>query len=262
MPLSSTNGPQGRLSVSISAQGAGDPILFVHSDGGTLRHWDDIRNRLNDRTTAAFDRRGHGQSASPNNGSFDQTEGADDIAAVADNFAFSKFILVAHSGGAANAFVFATAHPERLSGLVLVDPPGDPQALPAGMMEQQLAAMESDYLATVESYYRSIAGNNPVVVERVLADVRSTPPKTIIGSLKALSGFRPRQVAAQLPRPALSIVQSRFDVEGALHRIAPGFRHVVIDGAGHWIQLGAPDEFADALSSFLSGKSRDTTRAA
>ena len=171
-------GPQGRMAVSLSGEGQGNPTLFVHSDGGTLHHWDDIRGRFSNRTTAAFDRRGHGNSAAPNNGLFDQTEGADDIATVADALGFAKFIWVAHSGGAANAVTFAGSYAGRLAGLVLVDPPLDPDSLPPRMLNQQIDAMKKDYAATSERYYRTLAGNDPGVVNRVLADVRSTPKQT------------------------------------------------------------------------------------
>jgi pimeloyl-ACP methyl ester carboxylesterase len=244
------DGPQGRLAASVSANGLGVPIVFVHSDGGTLHHWDDIRSRLTDCTTAAFDRRGHGGSELPRNGSFAHAEGAEDIAAVANALEFSKFILVGHSGGAANAFTFAGYNSERLAGLVLVAPPPDPKSLPPGM-DQQIEAMMKDYTATLEGYYRSIAGDDPAVIERVLADARATPKETVIGTMKAFDGFQPLKIAPRLTQPTLAIIQSQFDVDGALHRIPPGFRHVAIDGAGHWIHLGAPVAFARALRSFL-----------
>ena len=52
-------GPQGELFVS-TRKGADNTvaILFLHSDGGTLHHWDAIRAKLGgDHTTVAFDRR-------------------------------------------------------------------------------------------------------------------------------------------------------------------------------------------------------------
>ena len=37
----------------------------------------------------------------------------------------------------------------------------------------------------------------------------------------------------------------------SLHQAVPGFRHVVVRGTGHWIQLDKPDEFNKALDGFL-----------
>lgn len=232
----------------MSPRGWGDPVVFVHSDGGNRHHWDAICELLHDRTTAAFDRRGHGKSEPPRNGSFQSEEGAADIAAVLEHCDFDRVVLVGHSGGAFNAFTFAALHPASVAGLLLVDPP----VLPAGMMDKVMKRLQDDYEQTVEAYYRSIAGPDAAVVEHVLADVRATPRKTIIGCLAALSSFDPGPLATNLPRPALSVIQSQFDVEGALHKLPPGFPRVTIDGGGHWIHLAKPDAFGHQLRDFLS----------
>ncbi len=59
------DGPQGPLNLSEQSDGKGTPLLFIHSDAGTLHHWDRIRQAFADRPTAAMDRRGHGRSAFP-----------------------------------------------------------------------------------------------------------------------------------------------------------------------------------------------------
>lgn len=245
------SGPQGRLAVSVSGDSGDEPILFVHADAGTRHHWDDIRVRLNSFTTAAFDRRGHGQSEPPKDGAFDHISGAEDISAVAADLGFDRFILVAHSGGAINAFTYALAHAARLSALVLVDPPPDAKSLPQGVIEKTLAGLQEDCGTTIEAYYRSIAGDNPAVADRAIADARATPKETVIGCFKALGDFHASPLDAGLAGRTLSIIQSQFDIEGALHRVGPGVRHVMIDGAGHWIQLGAPEPFVREVCAFI-----------
>lgn len=234
---------------------AGDatPVLFVHADGGVLGHWDQIRAHLSDRPNAAFDRRGHGQSQPPRNGSFEQADAAGDISAVADALGWKKFVLVAHSGGAANAFIFAALHPERLAGLLLVDPSPDPAVIPAGVIDQTLKSLRSDaYRNVIERHFRAIAGDDRTLSDRILADARATPQATLIGAFEAMKDFRPTAYAGRYPGPMLSVIQSQYDIDGALHRIAPTFPHAVIDGAGHWIHLGAPARFARVLNDFLS----------
>ena len=245
-------GPQGQLNISQTGEGKGTPILFVHSDGGNLHHWDRIRADLGKRPTAAMDRRGHGKSDFPKSESFAHGDAAADISAVADALGYERFILVGHSGGALTAFAFASQEPDRLLGLVLVDPPPDPAALPPGMIDGVLEKMRSDdYAKTVEEYYRSIAGGDPKVAERVLADGRATRKETMIGTLEALSRFKAADFL-DYEGPALSIIQPQYDVDGALHRIAR-MDHVAIDGAGHWMHLGAPDRFRDVLEDFIRG---------
>jgi 3-oxoadipate enol-lactonase len=245
------DGPQGPLNVSETAEGAGMPILFVHSDAGNLHHWDRIRADLIGRPTAALDRRGHGKSAFPKSGSFAHGDSASDISAAADALAYDRFLLVGHSGGALTSLAFSSIEPDRLLGLVLVDPPPDPVVLPPGMMDGILEKLRSDaYAKTVDDYYGSIAGDDPAVVKRLLADSQATPKETVIGTFEALSRFKPTDFTGY-DGPALSIIQPQYDIDGALHRIAR-MEHVAIGGAGHWIHLGAPDRFRDALEDFIA----------
>lgn len=245
------DGPQGALNLSEEPEGKGIPVLFVHSDGGNLHHWDAIRAKLKDRPTAAFDRRGHGHSSAPRSGSFAADDAASDIVAVADALGYERFFLVGHSGGALVSLAYAALEPDRLVGLVLVDPPGDPAAMPEGMVEEMMKKLSGEgYAKTVEGYYRSIAGEDEKVVERVLRDARATPKETIIGLMEANSRFEPRAYKGY-DGPALSIIQSQFNVDSALHRILR-MEHIAIDGAGHWIHLGAPDRFLDALEEFIA----------
>jgi pimeloyl-ACP methyl ester carboxylesterase len=247
-------GPQGRL--NLASEGGGDKasIMFAHADAGTLKHWDDVRKALSpDHATAAIDRRGHGKSDFPANGSFAPGDAAADIAAGADAAGFDRFILVGHSGGALVTLAFAHFKPERVKGLVLVDPPPDPAILPPGVIESTMQALQSDqYEVTLEQYYRSIAGNDPKVVETVLADARATPKATVIGTFAALAAFRPQDFIGRYKGPALSIIQPEYDVEGALHRIG-GFDHAGIGGVGHWLHLGARDRFLEVLRTFVAG---------
>ena len=248
-------GPQGKLFTSMSLRtGKSTPILFVHSDGGTLHHWDSIRAKLNAYfSTVAFDRRGHGQSDAPRNHSFATADAAADITAVANAAKLERFVLVGHSGGAVTAFAFAGLYPQRLSGLVLVDPPPDPAILPPGMIEETLKALRGkDYAATVEKYFRSIAGDDKSVADRIVADALATPRETIIGLFETTTSFDPKSYAGLIQCPSLSIIQSQYDIEGALHRIPPGFPHVAIDGAGHWIHLVKPEQFLSSLQEFLN----------
>lgn len=244
-------GPQGRLNLSEQPEGSHAPILFVHSDGGTLHHWDLIRDRLADRPTAAFDRRGHGKSDPPKSGSFAAADAASDITAAADALGWDRYFLVAHSGGAVTALAYASHEPDRLLGLVLVDPPPDPKVLPPGMIEEQMEKLSGpNYEKTVEAYYRQIAGENHTVADRLVRDIKVTPKQTVIGTFEAMSRFNPRDFL-NYEGPALSIIQPQNDTDGALHRIA-SMQHVEIDGAGHWIHLAAPDRFLDCLEEFLS----------
>ena len=55
---------------------------------------------------------------------------AGDVAAVVDTLKLDRFVLVGHSMGGGVALTYAGAHPDRVAGLVLVDPIGDGKQIP------------------------------------------------------------------------------------------------------------------------------------
>lgn len=246
-------GARGTLLISTRSGRKGTPIVFLHADGGDLHHWDIVRRKLDaGRPTVAFDRRGHGGSAAPRDQVYSHPDAALDVAALMEALQFRRVVLVGHSGGALTAFAFAALNPDKVTGLVLVDPPPDPATFPPEVMEQTLAALRSDaYVATLEDYYRSIAGGDQLTAGRVIEDALSTPRTTIIGAMEALRSFEPKRLAGRYRGPALSIIQPQYEIEGALHRLPPGFRHVALEGTGHWIHLDAPDRFVSCLNDFL-----------
>jgi pimeloyl-ACP methyl ester carboxylesterase len=204
-----------------------------------------------DHFAIAFDRRGHGDSDLPRNSDYSVERSADDVLAVADALNVDRFVLVGHSGGGAVAFAFAAQYPERVAGLLLVDPMPDPAALPPGLLQSKLASMEGDdYEQTVTEYYGSIAGPQAYLKERIVNEVLAAPREVVTGTLRAFMDFRPLSYSGKYRGPALAVIQSQFDSPHALHRIG-GFPHTVIDGVGHWLQIGAPDEFNRQMKRFL-----------
>jgi pimeloyl-ACP methyl ester carboxylesterase len=246
-------GPQGRLHLAVDDAGAATPVLFVHSDAGTLHHWDEVRAHYRGkRPTAAFDRRGHGKSDFPLDWSLDPVKSVGDIDAAAEGARFLRFVLVGHSGGALTALAYAHHAPQRLAGLVLVDPPPDPRVLPPGLIEKTLEDMRGpNAIETIEGYYRTIAGEDASVRDRVVKDAAATRSETVIGTFEGMAAFKPAEQVGRYKGPALAIIQPEYDVEGALHRIG-GWPHLAIGGAGHWIHLGPREKFLAALDGFLA----------
>lgn len=245
-------GPQGPLAALVSKTGPGVPALLIHADLGTRHQWDELLAALaGTRPVAAFDRRGHGDSAPPADGRFGAAAEPGDVLAVADALGFDRFALIGHSGGAAVAFQLANTVPARVAGLLLLDPPPDPAVIPAEQRSAMLEGVRKDAINSAAEYYRSIAGPDSRVVERIVADARATAPATIQGVTEATFEFDPAAVAGHFAGPALSIIQPQFDVPGALHRLGRGMPHRPLANAGHWLHLGAPAEVARMLDEFL-----------
>lgn len=152
-------------------------MLFLHSDGGNAGHWAKQLAHLRPTQQAiALDLRGHGRSDTPRNGDYSIVGRADDVAAAVDALSLARLVVVGHSGGGAVGLQYAGAHPERVAGLLLVDPPTDgrqvPEARRTGLNIAQLHSPE--YEQMIWDDYASQVGSNPAVAERVLADASVT----------------------------------------------------------------------------------------
>jgi pimeloyl-ACP methyl ester carboxylesterase len=196
-------GPQGQLAADDRGAGPAPPVVFVHSDLGTRQHWGHALAHVSaGRRAAALDLRGHGESSEPADGDLSYQGRAADIGALVDVLGAREVILVAHSGGAIAALTYAVSHPVRVAGLVMIDPAGDPNAVPAEQREEVVQQLRGPgYRDVVRRYYTSIAGDDPDIRERVIADALATPQATIIGTFEALNSFEPRKLLGRYTGP-------------------------------------------------------------
>ena len=248
-------GPVGTLAVDDGGSG-GLPVVFVHSLAGNSTHWAaQLAHLRRDRRAVALDLRGHGRSEPPKNGDYTIAAMTGDIAAVADTLGLDKFVLVGHSMGGGVALAYAGAHPDRVAGLVLVDPIGDGKQIPPAEAKAYLAGFESNYDSTSQGYWTTVAGPDSAIRKRLLADLKATPREAVVGVLRDLMQFDPDPALARYSGPKLSIVTPHNDMPSSLHRLGKGFSHRMVEGTGHWIQLDKPDDFNRMLDEFLDNKS-------
>jgi pimeloyl-ACP methyl ester carboxylesterase len=105
---------------AVDAPGGVPALLFLSGGFGTVQNWSRVLRSLDGKyRTVRFDARARGKSGR----SADYSVGAavDDIGRVIDATAIERPILVGWSHGATLAVRYAARHPERVSGLVLVD---------------------------------------------------------------------------------------------------------------------------------------------
>ena len=127
MTKSTVKGPQGKLAAWQSGTG-GLPMLFLHGNSSRASQWHVVMKAIaKDRETIAFDFRGHGDSEPAADGDYGFDGRAEDVAAIAQSFRLGRFVIVAHSGGAAVALAFAARHDDRVAGILMVDPATDPR---------------------------------------------------------------------------------------------------------------------------------------
>lgn len=100
--------------------GNGDPIIFVHGWMEDYSMWSSqIEYFSREYMVVAYDQRGHGRSDKPEKGYSIQTL-SDDLFSFSQNLNIERFILIGHSMGGMAAMVFALAHPDKISKLILI----------------------------------------------------------------------------------------------------------------------------------------------
>jgi len=236
--------------------GAGDglPVVLLHSLAGNTRQWEaQLAHLRAARRAVALDWRGHGRSGAPEGGGWSPAEMAGDVAAAVERLGLGRFVLVGHSAGALVALAYAGMRPERVAGLLLLDPSGDMRRLPREMIDPFLAALEGDgYRERIEGYWDGIVGADPAVRARLMADLRATPKSTVAGIFRALATADVEALLRGYTGPRISITTPQNDGPISLHNLDASLPHQVVTGTGHWIHLDRPGEFNRMLDDFIA----------
>jgi pimeloyl-ACP methyl ester carboxylesterase len=248
-------GPAGNLFVRDTGEVAGGraPVLFVHSLAGNGGQWALQLDHLRGRHRAlALDLRGHGDSDPAEDGAYDVESLATDVAAVADHFALRRFVLAGHSLGAAVGIAYAAGHPERISGLLLVDPNGDQTRIPREQVEPFLAALRAEPLGELEAYFRQlVVGGDRDAARWVLEDLRLTHPDAVAPAVAAALEFAPLPALARYGGPRLAVISDANSLPYSLHQLLPELPVQLVRGTGHWLMMDRPEVFNGILDGFL-----------
>jgi pimeloyl-ACP methyl ester carboxylesterase len=198
--------------------------------------------------------RGHGRSDPPASSAYAPEDFGRDLHAALDALDIRRAVIVGHSTGSAAALAFASEQPSRVAGLLLVDPVDDPLKRPPDPdFEKWMARLESaDYEETIEGYWRQILTDaTPHTHASVMADLRATPQRTVVESMRALARFDSSRALARYPGPVMSVTTPLNDYPSSLHRLHAGLAHQRMTGVSHWLQLDRAPAFNQILDIFL-----------
>ena len=226
------------------------PVVFVHSLGGSPAQWRPQVERLTS-PAIAVTLPGHaGADARP---TYSVEALADAVVAQADGL--DRFVVVGHSGGALVAAHVAATHPDRVAGLVLVDPGTDGRAFPREMAEPMLAALRSEAYPDVaaEHWGALLDGAADDTRALALADLAATDPEALPSFFESLGSYDAvtpiRAVAAS--RPVVAVVTPNSEGTDAVVSEADGAEVVHVDGTSHWVHLDRPDVVSDTVDRVL-----------
>src|SRR4051812_1821754 len=221
------------------------PVLFLHSLAGNGGQWalqlDHVRRH---RRGVALDFRGHGESDPAEDGDYSVAGLASDVAAVADQLSLRRFFLAGHSLGSAVAIEYAGRHPERVAGLLLVDPNGDLTRLPEKESQSFLESLRADPLGELEAYFRQlVVGGDPDAAAWVLEDVRLTHEDAVVRAVEGSLSYSPLAALGRYKGPKLSIVSDMNRLPYSLHNLLPDLPTHLMTGTGHWMMMDRPETF-------------------
>ena len=268
-------------------RGHGEPVVLLHGWPGFWYDWRRVVVPLAEEVDViALDFRGFGDSDKPE-GDPKELYTADrlaaDVLALLDHLGVGRFVVAGHDTGAVVAQVLARTTPERVSALVLFNPPhsaiGDKPKEPASQRESWYhhfhALPWSDQLvgfsrATTELYLRHFydhwVGNKDSVRPEefeAIVDAFARP-----GALRASFGWYratyeeetdPSAYATKDPIPLPTVVRwGESDpvkpaawAEG-IEQTFPDLDFRFVPSAGHFVPFEAPEETVTAIRTALS----------
>lgn len=259
-------------------EGAGPLALLFHGYPETPRSWAVVQRRLaaaGYRVVAPY-MRGYPPTSAASDGDYSVGALGKDVSALIDALGAPTAVVVGHDWGASAVYAAAAADPSRIAKLVALAIPhprgfvGDPTILidAPHFLYYQLPTAErllwSYDFAHIDRIYRQWAPSYTPPPE-VLSDIKAvlrTPGATAgtLGYYWALFETDPEAARAAAERPitmpALMIAGGDGDAIGARYEKArPAFTsdyaYVELAGVGHFPQLEAPDETADAIVEFI-----------
>ena len=256
--------------------GSGPALLLLHGIAGSSRTWRDVIPQLTDRfTVIAPDLMGHGLSEKPV-GDYSLGSFASGIRDLLDVLDIDHASVVGQSFGGGVAMQLAYQHPELCDRLVLVDSGGLGREV--NWMLRFMTLPGSEYVMPVifprfvrdwgDSLFRSI-NDRGIRLSRIsemwsayASLAESENRRAFARTIRAVIDPGGQTVSAMdrlylaAPMPTLIIWGDRDDIipvshAHAAHQAIPGSRLVIIEGAGHFPQIEAPEQFVHPLVDFI-----------
>jgi len=278
--------PDGRR-MHVVCSGEGAPVVLLdYGAGGTMKKdWGEIAAAIADRAqtkVCAYDRAGRGLS---DPGPMPR----DAAAVVADMDGMlaaanipPPYVLAGHSLGSYHVRLYANTHPEKVGGMVLVDPSGDGQAerfnaaIPKVQAIQDAAFKAQAELNCItrlretpvppdDPLAKQCGGNDPDAIEATKSEVEQMPgastqqlvasrrsygdtPLIVLTRTDYEAGMPPEFTAED--RAAMRQVWETMHAEMAA--LSDKGEHRFVPGAGHYIQRDAPQAVIDATADVVA----------
>ncbi len=265
------------LTVHLRDEGPRDaPVLvLLHGSNSSLHTWEPWVARLKGNTRiVSFDLPAHGLTGPDPNNDYSTAASVRVVTAVANRLGLSRFVLAGNSMGGGIAARFAVTHPERLTGLILVDaggqPPTGPRDIPLAFRIAETPVIR-DLVAGITPRWLVANGlSGAVSIKSVMTDAAIDRywellryPGNRTATLQRFAQGYGSVAAAELKRVTVPTLilwgrEDRFiPVTSAAWygRNLPNARTVIYDGVGHLPMEETPDRSAADVRAFMAGLS-------
>ncbi|MDF1615198.1 alpha/beta fold hydrolase [Desulfurivibrio dismutans] len=237
-------------------RGEGEPLLlFVH--GWTCRrsYWAPQLSYFGRRqAVAALDLPGHGDSGPGRREAWTVTGLATDVAAAVRELKAGRVILVGHSMGGAVALEAARQLADAVAAVIMVDTfVIDYGGLDSETVESIFAPFAADFPAAVAGLVEqtATAATPPELKQKLRREMAQADPAWALPLWRDLLSWDPAPSFAQLQIP-LHAINGALIPESARHRCAPFVQETIVPGAGHFLQMEAPQGFNRLLAELLT----------
>jgi pimeloyl-ACP methyl ester carboxylesterase len=254
------------LHVRTYGDGARPAIVMLHGLFGSSTNWGSVARQLAGRYFLLVpDLRNHGQS--PHHPDSGYPAMVDDLLGLLDQHGLADATLVGHSMGGKVAMHLALTHPQRVTGLAVVDMAPvrythNFAGVLAGFNAVDLTAIHSRTDADAQmAKHVTGSGVRAFLLQNLVKRSAGWAWRLNLDALAAaqreITGFPPQPAGAQFAGPTSFIYgdQSDYVTPAYLSQIQRYFPDAVqcqVAQAGHWVYADQPQGFMSCLVEFLT----------
>jgi len=249
-----------------ASSGAGTPLVLLHAFPLDGRMWaPQVEALAGSYQVIVPDLRGFGAAKDQAVEEAGMDLLADDLLRLLDDRGLDRVVLGGLSLGGYVALAFLRHHADRVSGLVLLDTKatadGDQARGDRLKMAERVLAEGNDFVAEVmlpKLLGETTLEHRPEVVSEVAALIREQTPQAIAGAQRGMAArAATTDVLASVKVPTLVVTGEEDAVTGPevgrdLAAGIPGARFLLVEEAGHLVNVEQPEIVNEALLDFLA----------
>jgi 3-oxoadipate enol-lactonase len=245
--------------MAYSICGSGDPVILLHGWACNSSFWHhQISVLAKTHQVIAIDFRGHGQSSIPQSG-YTIARLTADIRELIVQLELSPAIVIGHSMGGMVAQQYAILHPEDVNRLILIATAANATGKVLISVAIADESKKTDYCQSFNTHFSHwfTSNSSPQLMSWVRDQMLQTPEEVALNLVDSYRGLDLRSRLPSINLPTL-VIGARGDTSTpptaseVIARLIPEARCIVIDGAGHFVQLERPDEVNNAIREFVS----------